>query len=115
MIINNWLYLQPEKGKRSNYRRSELANMLLSHGAGFEGEPDLTMSCIIIENYSNYLNKRGEISIEDLAIEHWFNFWSIFKKDLKKKHFKERMEIWLQSKAYKKTHNTNNIFSCIIF
>lgn len=50
MIIQNWLYLPPEKGKISKYKRSKLVNLLLEHGAGFEGESDYTMSGIILEN-----------------------------------------------------------------
>ena len=103
MIIKDWLYLPPEKGKIGSSKRSELANLLLAHGAGSEGESDYIMACIILENYSYYLNKESVVSIENLVVDHWFNFWRQFRKDETREKFQARMDIWLRAKANRET------------
>ena len=96
----DWLYLPPEQGKIVSNKRSELGNLLLAHGAGLEGESDHTMFCIILEYYDNYLkNGISEVNIEDLVVDHWFNFWRKFRKDVTRDQFQKRMDIWLRSKA----------------
>ena len=110
IIIQDWLYLPPEQGKTVHTNRSELANLLLANGAGLEGESDHTMFCIILEYYYNYFKKGiSVVDIKILVIDHWFNFWRKFRKDLKREQFEARMDIWLHSKRSSKTQTSCNI------
>ena len=110
IIMQDWLYLPPEQGQTVRTRRSELANLLLAHGAGLEGESDHTMFCIILEYYNHYLkNGISMVKIEDLVIDHWFNFWRKFRKDVTREQFKARMDIWLNAKKSSKHQTSCNI------
>lgn len=103
MITHNWLYLPPEEGEAGRKHQSKLAKLLLAHGAGFEGDEDCVMLSIILENYSHYLNGNRVESIEDLVVDHWFNFWRYFNSDLKREEFQNKMERWTQARDSRKT------------
>ena len=102
-IAEHWLYLPDETSKSSS-----LAELFYAHGADFYGEDSNVMVHIIFENYRYYLNngKSKECSIEDLAIDHWFNYQRCFTPDYKREELEQRMRRWPEVKAAR--YNSSN-------
>lgn len=102
-ISHHWLYLpEPRKaGKSCRCRPSPLADLLYAHGVDFDGEDYLMMVSIIFENYRYYLNngKSMDCSIEDMAINHRFDFYRRFDHDFKREELERRMERWKNRKS----------------
>lgn len=98
-----WLYLPKpgEVGESGRRIPSSLADLFYVHGADFGGEADPVMVSIIFENYRYYLNngKSRECSIEDMAIDHWFNFWRCFNPNFERKKLERMMARWPEVKA----------------
>lgn len=92
-IRNEWLYLRTGDDGCGPSQRSILAKLLLEHGAGFLSDTDYVMTSIILENYSHYLNGVVVPSIEDLIIDHWYDFCD---------HFKTKEEHRTMMEKYKK-------------
>ncbi len=91
MIRANWLY----SGERGS-QQSELASLLIEHGAGFLSETPYVMTSIILENYGHYLNGEHGTSIEDLVIDHWLSFSSHYKT---RDDFQRMMAQWKERVA----------------
>lgn len=102
-ILEYWLYLpeSEEEGKPSRCIPSPLADLFYVHNVDFCGEGCHVMVCIIFENYRYYLNngKSKECSIEDLAIDHWFNFIHSFGSNRTRKELESMMAKWPEVKA----------------
>ena len=84
MIHRDWLSSQESDTGRGE---SALATLLLDHGVDFEGsETGYMMVSLILENYHHYLlTGKSAPSIEDLAIDHWFRYFSRFGGTLRVK------------------------------
>ena len=54
------------------------------------------------------------ISIEDLVVDHWLNFWRHFNNDVKREQFQIRMDMWLSSKANRKAQPVSSMLGCNI-
>lgn len=94
MMRRDWLYSYKDNS-------SALFTLLLEHGADFDGsmELDEIMINMILENYRHYLLTGESVeSIEDLAIDYWFNLWRSFGMDIKREQYEEMMENWKKAK-----------------
>lgn len=96
MIRDNWLYLPSDTSVNGIRTESQLARSLIAHGAGFLDETPYVMVGIVLENYSHYLNGDGAKSIEDLVIDHWFNFFDHYKP---RDEFQRMMAQWKERVA----------------
>ncbi len=96
VIWHHWLYTSEQK-------KTELYKSFLEHGLDFDGSMELgdIASGIILENYRHYLlTGEGIDSIEDLVIDHWYNFFHCFDPDFKREKLEKQMEHW----KYRRDH-----------
>lgn len=107
-IQYEWLYSPTGADGYGPSDRSVLAKLLLGHGAGFLSDTDYVMTSIILENYSHYLNGVVVPSIEDLIIDHWYDFCD---------HFKTKEEHRRMMEKYKKliaSRQESAVWSCVL-
>lgn len=80
MIRREWLASHKDK-RTGRAQRSVLCELLYDHGA----DDVYAMSGIILENYSHYLLTGASVAnIEDLVVDHSFNYWHHFNPDLRR-------------------------------
>ena len=101
MIIKEWLYLPVDVESGDHFVNSPLADLLLSHGVGFDGsmELDRIMSSVVLDCYRHYLKGEKIPSIEDLVVDYWVNRRRCFDPKFPRERIACRMEQWIQSKA----------------
>ncbi len=93
MIRRDWLYLPRKEGKVGPCKKSTLYALLFEHGADFYGDAIWTMVNIILDNYRHYLLTGESVeSIEDLAIDFWFNRQRCFDPSDQRERYEEMME-----------------------
>lgn len=92
MITLNWLYSYESDANK--YKETELAKLLLEHGADHWGVAHVVMTSVVLQYYNRYLNDEIATSIEDLVIDYWFNNWHYTFKEssLTKQKLRESME-----------------------
>lgn len=92
MITLNWLYSYESDANK--YKETELAKLLLEHGADHWGVAHVVMTSVVLQYYNHYLNDKIATSIEDLVIDYWFNNWHYTFKEssLTKQKLRESME-----------------------
>lgn len=78
----------------NKYKETELAKLLLEHGADHWGVAHILMTSVVLGYYNRYLNDKIATSIEDLVIDYWFNNWHYTFKEssLTKQDLRESME-----------------------
>ena len=92
-----------------------LYTLLLEHGVGFDGSMELKsiMLNIILENYRHYLLTGENVkSIEELAIDYWFNYHRCFNPTIQRKYYEEMMKKWIITRESRKNQNKQSW--CII-
>lgn len=104
MIIKEWLYLPVDVYGGAGSVGSTLAELLLSHGVGFDGsmELDRIMSGVIIDCYRHYLKGEKIPNIEDLVVDYWVNRRRCFDPTFPRERIACRMERWIQAMASRK-------------
>ena len=101
-IRNNWIY-PCSKGR--------ISELLYNNGCDSADEK----FGIILENYRNYLlTGESTTNIEDLVIDHWFNFWHMFNNNLKREEIKETIEKRINVRASRRQNTWSIISKCNI-
>ena len=70
---------------------------------------------MILENYRHYLLTGESVeSIEDLAIDYWFNWERCFDPSAQREFYEEKMERWKKAKESRKQSTWSIISKCNI-
>ena len=88
----NWLYSFDDEANK--YQETELAKLLLSHGANHWCVAHVVMTSVVLEYYNHYLNGETVASIEDLVVNYWFRYgyYTLKNSTLTKQQLKRSME-----------------------
>ena len=110
MIKSEWLRVTKDD-------TTALYTLFVEHGAYFAGGMELStmMLEMILENYRHYLLTGESVeSIEDLAIDYWFNWERCFDPSAQREFYEEKMERWKKAKESRKQSKWSIISKCNI-